>query len=356
MTDGYPWELLVRYGAGDATPDEMARLASWRGDDAERSRVLRRVGRLGELSRVADAARHTDAAWERLHHRMERVAMTAEGGARVLSVRRRRFEATMPTTRTPAWRGRLAAGIAAAALAAISLALWTLRPARPATMREVASRRGERIELGLPDGSHVVLGADSRLRFAATGFARSRTLYLDGQGYFAVAHDTRHPFIVHARGAAVQAVGTAFGVRAYGDDSTVSVAVAHGRVLLRGDAGASGSGTVLDRGDLGQMDLAGRATVRRGANLDPYLGWVHGRLIYDMAPVEDVVRDLERWYDLSIHIDAAAKRADLRVNMTIDPTQPAPVSLQRLAEVLNLRVVQTGETVELAGHPASASP
>jgi hypothetical protein len=66
-----------------------------------------------------------------------------------------------------------------------------------------------------------------------------------------------------------------------------------------------------------------------------------------MAPAANVVRDLERWYDVSIQIDSAAQRSDLRVSITIDPTQPAPVSLQRFAEVLRLRVISSGKMVEL---------
>jgi transmembrane sensor len=264
----------------------------------------------------------------------------------VLPVRRRRLNASLPDARAPRGRRLLLAGVAAAALLAAGLATLPLLPTRTAEMREIIAHRGERLEFGLPDGSHVVLGAASRLRYAAEDFARDRALYLDGQGYFAVAHDTRHPFVVHARGAAVQAVGTEFGVRAYGGDSTLSVAVAKGRVLVRTDSSAPGTGTVLDLGDLGQMDSVGRTTVHRGVNLDQYLGWVRGRLIYDMAPPAEVVRDLERWYDVSIHADGI-EHGDLRVSMTIDPTQPAPVSFQRLADVLDLHVVRTGNSVEL---------
>jgi transmembrane sensor len=354
MTQSYPWSVLVRYGAGNATPDEVATLASWREESIEHARMIERVARLAALSRAADAVRHTEAGWERLQHRLERV-VDAGIETRVLPVRRLRFEATLPGTRAPSWRARVASGIAAIALVAVGLAMWHLRSAPAVEMQEVATRRGERLELGLPDGSHVVLGAESRLRYAAKGFAGARTLYLEGQGYFNVAHDVKHPFVVLAHGAAVQAVGTAFGVRAYRDDSIVNVAVAHGRVLMRAEASAPGTGTVLDRGDLGQLDAHGRAMVQHGASLDPYLGWVRGRLIYDMAPAADVTRDLERWYDVSINIDSGAV-GDLRVSMTIDPTQPAPVSLQRLAEVLNLNVVQTGQRVRLARVPASVAP
>ena len=353
MSDGYPWELLVRYGAGDATPDDLARIASWRDESTEHARILRRVARLAALSRLADSVRHTEAGWERLRQRLEQRDAASSDTVRVLPVRRRRFEASLPDARAPRGHRLLLVGVAAAALLAAGLAALPLLPTRAVEMREIIAHRGERLEFGLPDGSHVVLGAASRLRYAAEDFARDRTLYLDGQGYFAVAHDTRHPFVVHARGAAVQAVGTEFGVRAYDGDSTLNVAVAKGRVLVRTDASAPGTGTVLDLGDLGQMDSVGRMTVHRGVNLDPYLGWVRGRLIYDMAPPAEVVRDLERWYDVSIHADGI-EQSDLRVSMTIDPTQPAPVSFQRLADVLDLRVVRTGNSVELVPRPAPA--
>ena len=355
MSDGHPWELLVRYGAGDAIPDELTRIASWRDESAEHARILRRVVRLAALSRAADSARHTEVGWERLQQRLERQDAASSDAVRVLPVRRRRLDASLPATHAPRRHRLLVAGVAAAALLAAGLAAGlaalALLPTRAVQMQEIIAHRGQRLEFGLPDGSHVVLGAVSRLRYAAEDFVRDRTLYLDGQGYFAVAHDTRHPFVVHARGAAVQAVGTEFGVRAYDGDSTLNVAVAKGRVLVRTDSSAPGTGTVLDLGDLGQMDSVGRMTVHRGVSLDPYLGWVRGRLIYDMAPPAEVVRDLERWYDVSIHTDGI-ERSDLRVSMTIDPTQPAPVSFQRLADVLDLRVVRTGNRVELV--PRSA--
>lgn len=254
-------------------------------------------------------------------------------------------------TRAPRRRGRLAIGIAAAVLVAAGLVGRAVQQAREVEMRAITARRGERLELSLPDGSHVVLGAESRLRYPAHDFERDRTLYLEGQGYFVVAHDDRHPFVVHARGVAARAVGTAFGVRAYGDAAAVEVAVSHGRVLVHADTSiAQRSGATLDLGDLAQIDSSGRITVQRGANLDPYLGWVRGQLIYDMAPLAEVVRDLERWYDVSIEVNGIAD-SDLRVSMTIDPTLPALASFQRLAEVLSLQVVRSDGRVVFSRRP-----
>ena len=350
MSDRYPWELLVRYGAGRVTPGEAERVEAWSAEDPEHARLARRITRLVSVSRAADDARTTDRAWGRLQHRIEEADLAAER-PRVLHVRRR-FQATFPASEASGWWTRVAAGAIAAA-AVVAVGVWGWRAAQPPVMREVATRPGERLEIGLPDGSRVVLGAASRIRFTSGRFAHARTIDLDGEAYFTVAHDTKHPFVVRTHGAAVQAVGTAFDVRSYAEDSVVNVAVSEGRVVLRPQSGAIGTGTLLGRGDLGQMDADGRASVQHDANIDRYLAWVRGRLVYDMAPVTMIVHDLERWYDLAITIDDHT-RSTLGVTMTIDPTQPAPRALQRLAEVLNLHVVQQGRHVELTAGAATA--
>jgi transmembrane sensor len=346
MSDEMPWEVLVRYGAGDATSDELAALASWRAESAEHAELLRRIARLASLSRAADALSHTDAGWERLQHRMEG-STVKPGEPRVLPVRRVRFAPTSAAGARSPSRTRTAIGLAAAAVIAVGVTAWTLRPAPEVAMQTVTAPRGERLDFGLPDGSHVVLGAESRLRFASEGFDSNRALYLEGQGFFAVAHDTKHPFVVHARGTSVQAVGTAFGVRAFPEDSAVEVAVVTGRVLVRDERIPGSKGAEIDVGDMARMDSAGQMTITRDANIEMALGWVRGRLIYDMAPASTVVRDLERWYDVTIQIDSTAQRSDLRVTMTIDPTEPAPVSMQRFAEVMNMRMVPSGNAVRL---------
>jgi len=356
MKENIPWDMLVRYGGGDTTPEELSALASWRGESDENASLLRRVSRLATLSRAADALNHTDAGWERLQHRLEHTASSEQDGSvRVLPVRRARFDARWQHG-SKSWfesRSRAAIAAAAAVLVAAAVATWTLRPKAQVEMADVSTNRGERIEFALPDGSHVVLGAESRLRYAADGFATQRALYLEGQAYFAVAHDAKHPFVVHTRGASIQDVGTEFGVRAYREDSTVDVAVASGRALMHADSGKKPMQAMLEGGDLGQMDPHGALSVRRDANLDLYLGWVRSRLIYDMAPVSTVVHDLERWYDISIRVDSTARNEQLRVTMTIDPTQPAPVSLDRFAEVVNLRVVANGNSIQLVPRTAT---
>ncbi|MBX6330992.1 MAG: FecR domain-containing protein, partial [Gemmatimonadaceae bacterium] len=218
---------------------------------------------------------------------------------------------------------------------------WAHTHTTAPTVHEYATHRGERRELGLPDGSHVVLGAESKLWIATSRFTRERTLRLEGLAYFRVAPDASHPFVVLTRTSATQAVGTAFTVKAYPEDSLVQVAVTHGRVLLRPVAAALGTGTALQRGDLGQLDAGDVTSVMHDADVESFASWTSGRLTYDLVPLRSVVRDLERWYDLAITVDDPAL-GDARLTVAIDPRRPPSEALARVAEALNAHYELTG--------------
>jgi transmembrane sensor len=95
--------------------------------------------------------------------------------------------------------------------------------------QQYATRVGEKTSVTLPDGSVVTLNTDTALHTVAS--RDKRLVYLDrGQAFFRVAHDTEHPFEVHALGRTVTAVGTAFEVRV--DQGKFAVTLVEGKVRV----------------------------------------------------------------------------------------------------------------------------
>jgi len=95
--------------------------------------------------------------------------------------------------------------------------------------QQYATRVGEKTSVTLPDGSVVTLNTDTALHTVAA--RDKRIVYLDrGQAFFRVAHDTAHPFEVHALGRTVTAVGTAFEVRV--DRGKFAVTLVEGKVRV----------------------------------------------------------------------------------------------------------------------------
>ena len=153
---------------------------------------------------------------------------------------------------------------------------------------QVATQLAEVREMTLPDGTRIVLGAQSQIDFLVTGKTRHATV-ISGDAFFVVAHDATRPFVVATGDYTVRVLGTQFEIRRRPD--TVRVAVSEGRVavkrvdmedasvLMSGAAWTAGSGGVEVR-PVDAMDVG---------------AWRSGRLVYDNAALRDIVADANRY-------------------------------------------------------------
>jgi ferric-dicitrate binding protein FerR (iron transport regulator) len=224
-----------------------------------------------------------------------------------------------------------AAGLAAAGLVGgVALTQWKA-PAAVA-FRTIHTAPGERATVRLADGSVVVLGAHSTLRYSAQFGARDRDVQLDGEAYFTVAHHAGAPFSVYTRHAAARVLGTAFVVKAYATDAKTQIVIAEGRVALRQSSAPSSSGTTLVEGDLARIDSVGMITVTRGVAPAGYLDWTHGRLVFTDALLGDIIPELERWYDLDIRLaDPALAKARITQTLDVESAGDAIASLEHIS-------------------------
>ncbi|HKG94290.1 MAG TPA: FecR domain-containing protein [Gemmatimonadaceae bacterium] len=297
--DGIDGELLGRYLAGESSEAETAVVRRYLMAHPEAAQMLARY--LGGLDGAAGrpAAPDGAASWSALRRRMH------EGDARAAAARtsgpvgRRRHVAVLPpASRGAGWRR----GAAVAACAA-GVLLWATyearRPGEPAppppAPRTYTTGVQQRADVRLSDGTRVRVAPGSRLRVAADFGAERRDVYLEGEAYFDVAHDSVRPFTVYAGNASARDIGTAFAVRGYAEDSAVQVVVREGEVAL------SGVGR-LGAGDVGHLTAEGRASVRRRTDVDALLGWLDGRLVFEDAPLVRVLGDVRRWYGVEVEL------------------------------------------------------
>jgi len=84
----------------------------------------------------------------------------------------------------------------------------------------------------LPDGTHVVLQANSQLDYPEKFMGKAREVVLSGEAYFDVAEDKRKPFIIYTGRIRTTVLGTAFNIRALPDDKKITVSVTTGKVKV----------------------------------------------------------------------------------------------------------------------------
>src|SRR5213596_3703616 len=290
---------LARYLDGTASPEDHAAVEAWIGTDpARRAAVATLQPAWDADARRLGAPYDVDAAW-------------------------RRFETGY---RGPKRSGRWNLAIAAAAVAAVmaaGAAWWLGRDARSVAqapaMREYATPRGRRAVLRLLDGTEITLNADSKLRAPVTFAARQRDVYLEGEAYFSVVHDTARPFVVHTPHSAIRDIGTRFGVHAYGDAAAERVAVAEGAVALALPAQPAAE-TSLRAGQVATLSRAGAVRVLEGADVMNELAWTRGRLVFTSVPLSEAAQRLGRWYDLDVLvIDSTLARRPITGSYSNEP-------------------------------------
>ncbi|MGJ7032148.1 FecR family protein [Niabella hirudinis] len=180
----------------------------------------------------------------------------------------------------------------------------------------IATNKGSRTNLILPDGSKVWVNADSRLTYDHEFGAKTRSVYLSGEAYFEVAKDKAHPFIVHTQLMDVRAVGTAFNVRSYKDETNAQATLMEGVVEVAFRRKGTGKillkpmEKVIVRNEVPaaarEKDLPEIAVVK--VNYDtieaaaPETRWLRNRLVFSQERLETIVKSLERYYGCTIRV------------------------------------------------------
>lgn len=154
--------------------------------------------------------------------------------------------------------------------------------------------RGKDFKIVLSDGTEVWLNAESTLTYPSRFHEAQRIVELDGEAYFKVAKDSARPFIVRSGKLETQVLGTSFNFRNY-IHSTPHVTLVEGRVLVTGHD----TSVTLHPNEDAQIGDDGTIRVTQ---VDPrsYTAWVDGYFYFDNASLEEIMRELGRWYNLNI--------------------------------------------------------
>ncbi|MEN6456821.1 MAG: FecR domain-containing protein [Prolixibacteraceae bacterium] len=166
----------------------------------------------------------------------------------------------------------------------------------PVTWFSTYVPRGEKSQLLLPDGSKVWLNAESVLSYPGNFMENNRQVKLEGEAYFEVAKQEGSDFTVETRDYEVRVTGTRFNVMAYPDFHRTEAILIEGKIEIRKGRqiiDVEPGQTLIFKED---QFLLEKTDAVKAAN------WKDGIFDFDKITFEELVKRLERWYDVDMEI------------------------------------------------------
>lgn len=154
--------------------------------------------------------------------------------------------------------------------------------------------KGRQYNLVLPDGTGVWLNAASSIRFPTRFTGNERRVDVTGEVYFEVAHNAAMPFRARVNDKTeVEVLGTHFNIHAYKDEAGMNTTLLEGSVKI--------AGVTLKPGQQASISNNERAVhVIDHADIDKIMAWKNGLFNFNGASLPEVMKQLERWYDIEV--------------------------------------------------------
>ncbi len=257
-------QILSKYFAKEATPDEIQQVEEWKANNAQEFEVLKFIWTEEPIEETIqfDASK----AWDKVQPKLE--MPEAPGTTKV----RKLYTQLL---------------VAASMVLAVGGAYYFELFSSGVDAIEVSTAEISDHVL-LPDGSEVWVNKNSHLAYQEN-FTENRSLSLDGEAFFEVQPDKEHPFVVSTNNGQIKVLGTAFNVNTNNDQTVVSVE--HGTVELKNEAGA----VILNKNEQASCS---KNSISEVSEVNPnFLSWQTGVFIFEDQPLEEVVTLLNQVYD-----------------------------------------------------------
>lgn len=282
-------ELIANYLTEGLDKNALDELKTWIAASAENQQYFIRQREIwfSAVSREAASVYDKDKAFENFRNRVE-------SQKEIQSTSRRGFSLSA------LWRY---AAVVAIIIAVGCISYWQGEVNVKDTFADISVEAplGSKTKLYLPDGTLVWLNAGSRMTYSQGFGVDNRKVELEGEGYFEVKRNEKISFFVKTKDLQLQVLGTKFNFRDYPEDHEVVVSLLEGKVglnnLLREEKEA-----VLSPDERAVLNKANGLLTVESVTASNASQWTDGYLFFDEELLPDIAKELERSYNVKIHI------------------------------------------------------
>ncbi|MEE1944193.1 FecR domain-containing protein [Pedobacter sp. KR3-3] len=205
----------------------------------------------------------------------------------------------------------------------------------------LSTPKGGTYQLVLPDGSKVWLNASSSIRFPAV-FNGNRSVELSGEGYFEVAKDEKHSFVVNSRSQSVEVLGTHFNIQNYQNETTAKTTLLEGKVKV--SLADNGLTRVLKPGE--QAGVTGKQLKVYHVDIEDVVAWKEGYFNFNNETIAQIMAQLAMWYD--VKIDFVDPPSEETFTGQISRTKSLAEVLDIIAKAKPVKFKIKGRTIEVS--------
>lgn len=210
-------------------------------------------------------------------------------------------------------------------------------PALPAPDEAVNYDR----HLVLPDSSVVLLRAGSTLKLSDAFDEADRLVILEGEAYFDIRRNVRHPFIVRSANVYTYVLGTTFNINTTGKDRQVTITVTSGKVRVERENKIVAVLTKNQELTFSDRQPAIPATLESVA---PKVEWMARGLLFNETSLETICQRLSARYQVNFTFERLVNK-EKRVTIT-----DAFYGTESLSDILDIVCTTLGYTYSVTGN------
>ncbi|MFQ5631065.1 MAG: FecR domain-containing protein [bacterium] len=338
-------ESFQRWINGTASDKEKEKWSKWLDKDPSHRRTYAEALEIWQLSQfVPSPVPDIEQELFQLNRRIDAMVQNVAVDRR-FSLVKYRFK---PWLRRP-----LLAGVGAFALVILLFAVMNRNLLFEHSVKSnnnyhtVSTDFGQRTRITLPEGTVVIVNANSALYYPAAWTVKTaRRLRLEGEAFFDVAETTektQQNFVVYTKDGAIEVTGTRFVVYERGNGTRVIVKDGNVRVTPgkfdKNDV-ISTESVLLHSGEMVEFRKNDHRLISQKQNTGVHTSWWHEYLKLDNAPFEEIIRRIEETYGIQIIVeDDALKGRTLSGSIE---NQNLDVIINGIARALDLNIQKNG--------------
>lgn len=204
-------------------------------------------------------------------------------------------------------------------------------------LNEVTVPFGKKTTLILTDGTKVWLNAGSHFAFPQSFSGKNREVFLEGEAYFEVTKNKKHPFIVSTQKIDVEVLGTKFNLSAYQSDNFCETVLLEGAVKVQDKGKLFNDKLELKPNQKATYYSDKKELIRAEApDAEMQISWINGWYQFSNQNLISVLDKLERYYNIRFINDQSLKSKALPISGKLDLKDSLNQVMLTLSEVAKI--------------------